>query len=94
MFEVDELEVLHRRAKFLGRRSLLELELVINEVINHDLPRKVSAGDKEWLRELIKILELDDYILLDAVLGRINLSPEFDTEVLEVLRSSIPGRRE
>ena len=89
----EDYEALKHRAHFLSRRSLLELEIVINDVLDHELPRREEEGDFEWIRELVRILEMDDYALLDAILGVSNLGPEFDDEVLKTLQAYLPGKR-
>ena len=92
MSSEEDLEFLKRRAQFLSQRSLLELELVLMEALRKELPGRIEVEDEKWLRELVKILELDDYLLLDAVLGNYELGVDFDPEIIETLQSYLPGR--
>ncbi|UCH89772.1 MAG: succinate dehydrogenase assembly factor 2 [Thermoplasmata archaeon] len=93
MVTSNELEYLRRRAAWLGRRSLLELEVVLNDALENELPERVAQGDIDWLRDLNKILELDDYDLLDALTGKAKLGNDFNPNVLAVLQSYMPGKR-
>jgi succinate dehydrogenase flavin-adding protein (antitoxin of CptAB toxin-antitoxin module) len=88
-----DLEYLQRRAKWLGKRSLLELEVILMETMELELPVRIQEEDYQWLSDLVEILELDDYILMDAILGNSELPIEYETDVLDVLQSHLPGAR-
>jgi succinate dehydrogenase flavin-adding protein (antitoxin of CptAB toxin-antitoxin module) len=88
----SELDYLSRRAQWLCRRSLLELELVIDEFLRNELPDKVKANDVRWLGNLIKILELDDFVLLEAISDKKVLAEDYDTEIISLLQSYVPGK--
>jgi succinate dehydrogenase flavin-adding protein (antitoxin of CptAB toxin-antitoxin module) len=92
MAEAGDLEFYKRRAVFLSHRSLLELELVLMEALRKELPARVTSDDGEWLKELVQVLELDDYALLDAIMGTTELDKEYDPKIIDLLQSYLPGR--
>ena len=92
MGESGDLEYYKRRAVFLSHRSLLELELVLMEALRKELPARVTSDDEDWLKELVQVLELDDYALLDAIMGTTDLDADFDPRIIDLLQSYLPGR--
>jgi succinate dehydrogenase flavin-adding protein (antitoxin of CptAB toxin-antitoxin module) len=92
MSDPEELELLSRRAVTLSHRSLLELEIVIMEALRKELPRRVEERDMDWVKELVRVLELDDFLLLDAIMGTSPLGADYDEEVMTILQSYLPGR--
>jgi len=92
MAETGDLEYYKRRAVFLSHRSLLELELVLMEALRKELPARVTNDDEDWLRELVQVLEMDDYALLDTILGKSELEECYNSKIISLLQSYLPGR--
>ena len=92
MGNTGDIEVLKRRALFLSNRSLLELEVVLMEALRKEMPERVTCEDCEWLGELVRILEMDDYALLDTIMGTAELGGDYDPDIINLLQSYLPGR--